>query len=375
MSDTVPHGTGYVDWDNPDETSPHAPVSRGPARKILPRRRDPRAALIQLTGVFIGVIVFSVFIGWMVRLTIESDALNPFQPDNLPTIPPSGATLNPALAGPTLDVSGIEAWEGTERVTILLMGADTRPVERGRSRPRTDSIMLLTVNPTTNTAGVLSIPRDLYVEIPGYGLYRVNTAYFLGGGPLAEQTVSYNLGVYIDYYVLVEFDAFETLVDEIGGIDIYVPYEIYDPTYPDGAYGYDPFYIQAGQHHLDGATALRYARTRYTPGSDFDRSQRQQDVLFAIRERVLSADVLPTLIQRAPGIYATLSNSIETDMTLDEMVRLALLVQNVPRENIRTGAINNEYTSSYITPEGADVLIPNRVRIGPLIADVFGVGQ
>jgi LCP family protein required for cell wall assembly len=367
MSDTLPHGVQNVNWENPDETSPHTPV-RLPGR----RHRSPRATLMQLVGVFVGIIALSVVVGWAVRYAMQG---TPFSPDNIPIVPPSGATPNPDLAAPTLDLGGLTAWDGTDRVTVLLLGADTRPSERGVSRPRTDSMMLLTIDPTTNTAGVLSIPRDLYVDIPGYGLYRVNTAYFLGGGELAEQTVEYNLGVYVDYYVLVEFDAFVTLIDEIGGIDVDVPYEIYDPTYPDQSYGYDPFYIDAGPHHMDGETALRYARTRYTPGSDFDRAGRQQDVLFAIRERALSAEMLPTLVQRAPVIYATISGSIETDMTLDDMARLALRVQDIPRESIRTGVIDSTYTSFYTAPNGAAVLIPNRANIGLLIADVFGMGS
>jgi LCP family protein required for cell wall assembly len=368
MSDTSPHGVGRISWKNLDETSPHKPVRAGGRRPQL----GPMNTLMRLGGVFIGVIVLSVFVGWMVRLAVQS---SPFSPDDIPIVAPSGATPNPDFAAPTLDMGGLTAWDGTERVTILLMGADTRPAERGVSRPRTDSMMLLTIDPTSHTAGVLSVPRDLYVDIPEYGLYRINTAYFLGGGDLAEQTVEYNLGVYVDYYVLVEFDAFVTLIDEIGGVDVYVPYDIYDPTYPDQAYGYDPFSIQAGQHHMDGETTLRYVRTRHTGGSDFDRAQRQQDVLFAIRDRILSADMLPTLIQRAPVIYTTISGSIETDMTLDEMARLALLVQSIPRENIHSAVIDSQYTSFYTTPTGAAVLIPDRVTIGPLIADVFSVGQ
>lgn len=370
MRNTSPYGGEHTYWEDPDKTSPHKPVRR--RWGFLPSLGS-WGTLIQLGAVFIGVVMLSIVVGWMVRLTIQSDALNPFRPDSIPTIPPSGATPNPAFGAPTLDVGGLQAWDGTDRVTILLMGADTRPSERGSSRPRTDSIMLLTLNPANNTAGVLSVPRDLYVDIPSYGLYRINTAYFLGGGDLAVQTVSYNLGVYIDYYALVEFDAFVQIIDEIGGVDVYVPYEIYDPTYPDHNYGYDPFYITAGQHHMNGETALQYVRTRHTPGSDFDRAQRQQAVLFAIRDQVVSVDMLPTLVQRAPGIYAAISSSIETDMTLDEMARLALLTQNIPRENIHTGVIDNGYTVFYTSPDGAAVLIPDRARIGPLIAEVFGV--
>lgn len=334
----------------------------------------PGGTVAAVAGLFIGTLALSLIVAVVLRALIVSDALNPFQADTegqVPT-PPPNATPNPAFLAPTLDVGNAVEWQGTDRVTVLLLGADTRPSERGGARPRTDSIMLLMIDPQLKVASVLSIPRDLYVEIPGYGLNRVNTAYVWGGGDLAVETVQYNLGIRVNYYALVEFDAFVTLVDEIGGIDIYVPRDIYDPTYPDMYYGYDPFYIQAGEHHLDGATALKYARTRHGD-SDFNRAQRQQDVLFAIRDRVLSLDMLPTLLQKAPTLYATLSDSIQTNMTLDQMVSLALLAQDIPRENIRTGVIDSNYTRGYITGQGAQVLIPDREQIGPLLSEVFWI--
>ncbi len=334
----------------------------------------PAGTVLAVAGLFAGTLALSLIVALILRALIVSDALNPFRAEansNLPTATPN-ATPNPEFMAPTLDVGNAPVWQGTDRVTVLLLGADTRPSERNSARPRTDSMMLLMVDPQLKVAGVLSIPRDLWVDIPGYGLNRINTAYVWGGGDLAMETVQYNLGVRVNYYVLVEFNAFTTLIDEIGGIDVYVPYTIYDPTYPDMAYGYDPFYITAGQHHMDGATALKYVRTRHSD-SDFGRAQRQQDVLFAIRERVLSLNMLPTLVQKAPTLYATLSDSIETNMTLDQMISLALLAQDIPRENIRTGVIDANYTRDYITNQGAQVLIPDRERIGPLLHEVFWI--
>jgi len=147
--------------------------------------------------------------------------------------------------------------------------------------------------PLQGSVGMLSIPRDLWVTIPGYGENRINTAHYLGdkngypgGGPaLAMKTVQYNLGVPVHFYVRVDFDGFRRIVDTLGGIDIEIPQTINDPKYPDENYGYDPFYIEAGLQHLDGDTALKYARTRATAGADFARARRQQQVLFAIREK------------------------------------------------------------------------------------------
>jgi LCP family protein required for cell wall assembly len=232
-------------------------------------------------------------------------------------------------------------------------------------------MMLLMIDPISKQASILSIPRDLYVDIPGHGLQRVNTAYFFGSGPLALESVQYNLGIRVNYYAMIEFNVFVRLIDEIGGIDINVPQAIYDPDYPTYDYGYEVFSIETGLHHLDGETALKYARTRSTAGSDYDRAGRQQDVIFAIREKVLSAELLPALIGKAPALYTELQDNIATDMSLDQMLRLAVLAKDIPRENIRTGIIDANYVISYQTPEGALVEIPNRYNIGELLTYVF----
>jgi LCP family protein required for cell wall assembly len=271
-------------------------------------------------------------------------------------------------AGPTLDLGDLSGVNITERTTVLVMGIDRRPGES--TRTRTDSMMLLTVDPVTKTAGVLSIPRDLYVEVPGFGLDRINAANVHGGGELAKQTVEYNLGVRVHYYAIVDFNAFITVVDEIGGIDINVPTTINDPTYPDAYYGYDPFYIEAGEQHLDGATALKYARTRHND-NDFNRAQRQQDVLMAVRAKVISFDMLPTLVAKSPTLLSTLGDSVETDMPVDQMIGVALLARDIPRENIESAVIDGNYITVYTTPQGAAVLIPEREKIGPLMADLF----
>ncbi len=346
------------------------------ARRLFKRIPAPSLGTTARTGLLgimvLGILAISLLMGTVLRAAVAADALNPFRGDELPTAIPN-ATPNPDFLAPTIAFDDAPEWEGTEPVTVLLMGGDTRPSEQGY-RPRTDTMMLLTIDPEAKVASLLSIPRDLYVEVPGYGLQRVNTAYPLGAGDLAMQTLQYNLGVHVNYYVLVEFDAFITLVDEIGGIDINVPKTIYDSSYPDMNYGYDPFYIEAGEHHLDGETALKYARTRHTD-NDFNRARRQQDVLFAIRERIFSLDMLPTLIQKAPSMYSTLSDSITTNMTMDEMISLARLGQDIERDDIRSAVIDSNYVMGHTTEAGAQVLIPNRDRIGELMAEMLWLDE
>jgi anionic cell wall polymer biosynthesis LytR-Cps2A-Psr (LCP) family protein len=174
--------------------------------------------------------------------------------------------------------------------------------------------------------------------------------------------------------MLVEFDAFIRVVDEIGGLDIYVPETINDPWYPDHFYGYDPFYLNSGQQHLDGPTALKYARTRHGD-NDYERARRQQDVLFAIRDKVFSLNMMPTLVQKAPTFFSTISDSIVTDMTLDQMLQLGVAAQDVAESNIRSGVIDANYVVGYYTPEGASVLIPNRYAIGPFLNYIFWLDE
>lgn len=333
-------------------------------------RFRPLILIVGVAGMFIGTLAIALVLAVTIRATRASDAFNPFSEDSyfgLPTATPD-ATPNPDFLAPTM-----VGWQGTERVTVLLMGVDTRPGEQGY-RTRTDTMILLSVDPVAKTGSMLSIPRDLYVDVPGYGLERVNTAYPLGGAPLAVETIQYNLGVRINHYAIVDFNTFVTLVDEIGGIDVNVPVAINDPTYPDEGYGYDPFYMPEGIQHMDGATALKYARTR-SQDNDWERARRQQAVIMAVRNKIVSLDLLPSLIQKAPSLSTMLGESVRTDMTLEEMMALAQLASTVPEENIRSGVIDSRYVLGYETDEGAQVSIPNRAAIGPLLEHIFWLTQ
>jgi LCP family protein required for cell wall assembly len=240
-------------------------------------------------------------------------------------------------------------------------------------------MLVLTIDPVTMSGGMLSIPRDLWVPIPGYKEGRINTAHYVGeiydypgGGPaLAVKTVQYNLGVPIHYYVRVNFVAFEQLVDLIGGIDIYVDEEIVDPTYPDEAYGYDPLYISAGRQHFDGEMALKYARTRHTGGGDFDRAKRQQQVILAVFEQVTRPELLAQLAPRAAELWRTLQDAVVTDLALDEVIALAQLASEVDPNDIHYGVIDERYTQFWETSDKQQVLIPLRDQMRELRNYIF----
>jgi LCP family protein required for cell wall assembly len=289
-------------------------------------------------------------------------------------VPQPTPTIYYAPATPAIYIPPAATPDISEPTTVLLLGIDRRP-SGGTSN--TDVVMLLHIDPDSQRAVVLSIPRDLYVEISGHGQGRINTAYSLGsrdgtgGLTLARQTASDILGVPIQHATLIDFRVFVTLIDAIGGVDVDVPYDISDPTFPDSGTGYDPFYLPAGQHHLDGATALKYARTRATPGGDFTRTARQRQIVLAVRDRVVQADMLPTLIAQAPQLWATLQDAIETDLTLPEIVSLAVVASQIPADQIATAAIDESCTDPWVTPSGASVLLPNQAAIEALVTDLF----
>ncbi len=255
-----------------------------------------------------------------------------------------------------------------ERVNVLVMGIDRRPSEKCPCR--TDTMIIASLDPKSLTAAAVTVPRDLYVPIPGLGDQRINTANFYGelnkypgGGPgLAKQTIEYNLARRIHYYVLIDFTGFRKAIDNIGGIDINVPRTIDDPKYPDENFGYRPLHIPAGMTHMNGDLALAYARTRHQDG-DFGRSKRQLQVMMAVRDKVLRPDILP----RIPQLVQTLWGTVQTDMTLPDVLTLAQIAIKVKTENIKTASIDDTMTVEIRTNTGADVLWPIRDKIGQLM--------
>lgn len=308
------------------------------------------------------------------------------QPDfEVDTASPSDSPLaDPALTTATSPASAAEipiildelpTWEGDERVTILLLGIDRRCDEQGPVR--TDTLMVLTVDPVGKTAGLLSLPRDLWVEIPDFGVDRINQAHYLGegfelpgGGPgLAVDTVETTLGIDIHHYATVNFKAFIEFVDLLGGIEMDVPEPIDDKNYPDECYGYDPFVVESGLQTFDGATALKYARTRATEGGDVDRARRQQEVILAARSR--ATHQILELVRRAPQLWTTFEDNVVTTLSFDEALQLAFLIHEIPPENIKQAVIgyNDVYVSQ--TPNGQNVLVPIRDNIRAIRDELF----
>jgi len=329
-----------------------------------------------LVLLLIGFVLVTLVLAVAIHATVKDmtaywtgTGLNPFSPKPKATEQSTGIPGEESTPTPIpIEVTPVP-WNGNERVTILMLGLDYRDWEANMGAPRSDTMFLVTIDPITNQGGMISIPRDLWVEIPGFGFNRINTAYMFGeayslpgGGPgLAMQVVENLLGVPIQYYALIEFSTFERLIDEIGGIDVEVKERI-----KIAPIGRDAFWLDPKPYHLDGAEALAYARVRKYGGGDFGRAERQQQVALAVIDRVVGFDMIPTLLSKTPSLYQELSEGIRTNLTLEEMIALGWLVVQVPRENIRQGVIGPPNMIGYHTrPDGANVLraVPDQIRI------------
>lgn len=273
--------------------------------------------------------------------------------------------------------------EGDGRINILLLGVG------GTNHPGgllTDTIMVMSIDPVNKKLAFLSIPRDLYVKIPGVGYNKINYAHAYGeqnlkdegGGPaLSKKVVSEILDLPIHYYVKIDFDGFKKFIDTLGGIDINVEKALSDPYYPaSNMIDYDPFYIASGQQHLNGTTALKYARSRETT-SDFDRSRRQQEVIVAARDKALSVGVL-TNPKKITELLNIVGDHLRTDIQTWEMERLFSLAKDIDTSNIVSKVLDNSseglLTSGQI--EGGYYLVPkagigNYSAIQKLVHEIF----
>jgi len=209
-------------------------------------------------------------------------------------------------------------WTGTERVNVLLMGGDERGLREGEV-PRSDSMLVASIDPSTKRIHLFSVLRDTYIEIPGHGKDRANAALAIGGPELAMKAIGNLLDLDIQYYVYVDFQGFIKLVDAIGGVDFYVEKDMHYTDAADGhVYDID---LKKGQQHLDGEKALQYVRFRHDKLSDFTRTERQRNFLKAVADKLQSG----WNIVKLPQIIGEISPYIETNLSPEDMLKLASL--------------------------------------------------
>ena len=245
-----------------------------------------------------------------------------------------------------------------QTTNILMMGKDQRPDDGAW---RTDTIMIVAVDQKANQVGVISVPRDLYVEIPGMGLGRINqadyfgeTSKYPGGGPaLLRRVLTETLGIPTQRYVRIEYDGLSRLVDALGGVTVTLDCPLYERTPNDSSpNGVVDWNLPAGPVGLDGATAKKFATYRYAT-TDYGRARRQQQLIWAIRDRVLQIDALP----RIPDLWKALSNMFSTDLGLLDVVKLAGLGASLQPDRVHGLVLGDDVMDYFITPEGAWVVV------------------
>jgi LCP family protein required for cell wall assembly len=254
---------------------------------------------------------------------------------------------------------------------LLLVGLDSTT---NLGIQNTDVIMIAAINKDTKQVSLLSIPRDLWVYIPAYGWSRINVAHkighrtgYPGGGPgLLADTVQINFGMPIDHWVRVDIQGFARVVDALGGMDMTVACPVNLRYKPPTSEEEQEMILEPGVHHLDGATALRYVRTR-RGGNDFDRARRQQQFLKAMWHQTKSPDIL----LKIPALWSALSGSYQTDLSLGDVLSLAPLALDIKPERIRSRYIGPNQTSDWTTAEGWRVLLPDYDRIQQVVASLY----
>ncbi|MBN1304020.1 MAG: LCP family protein [Anaerolineales bacterium] len=343
-------------------------------KKLVPQKKPSIGSMIGWGIYGVIVIVLAVVVFNFTRVFIKEQQI--FRLPGVPIVEQGGNEAlpddqqDPVPSAPEENLP--EPWDGGSRVTILLLGLDERDWEVGAGAPRSDTMMLATLDPISKTAGMLSIPRDMWVNIPGYGYNRINMAYSFGegaqlpgGGPgLAMKTVDEFIGVPIQYYLQVDFMAFEEGIDAMGGLDICIPEKIrIDPIGPKLPYNLDP-----GCQTLYGYEALAYARNRKTAEGDVDRAKRQQQVIMAIRDQVLSPENFPKMVKIAPDVYNEVAPLIRTNLSFEDALRLASLAQQIPRDRYKQGVIDYTMMSlDNVILGGQDASIakpfPDKIRV------------
>jgi LCP family protein required for cell wall assembly len=262
-------------------------------------------------------------------------------------------------------------------VNILLIGSG---VENPENPGLADSLMVVSVNRTAEAVSLVSIPRDLYVYVPGFGMNKINTAYLYGatrdaaggGAGLMAATIRYNLGLTIDYYARVDFNGFSRIIDMVDGVNITVDCAIEDWRLKSPELDkHDPenwemFTLWAGVYHMDSDLALWYVRSRRT-SSDLDRGRRQQDVIRALWRAIRAQGLLETL----PDIWDDVLATVDTNLTLADVVGMSPLALSLDTADLSyfTFRMRHEVNNG-ISPIGQEILVPDRDAVAELMQQV-----
>ncbi len=381
----------------PEQKPPQSKKSsKKAAKKALNKKKWVTLCIFVLIGIVLGALVFSVVNRYTRRMSMIDLPGAPIVASNTNTASTDidgDGVIDVIESVDTLDLSQQtiqkgQAWDGKNRITCLAMGLDYRDWVENDGTPRSDTMMLLTYDPSTQYAGMLSIPRDLWVAIPDHGYGRINTAYSMGegeqlpgvngkpgGGPgLAMRTVELFLGVEIQYYAVIDFYGFIEFIDAIDKLAINVRDDITVDPLGEG----NTVRLMAGVQDLDGATALAYARYRYTNGGDFERAQRQQDVIMALFEQ-LKWQLPELLATKSDQLFDIIQRAVKTNLTIPDIMKLAWTVVDLDVWYVKRAVIAPPEQVLYEkSTDGQQILvpIPDRIREArdTIFAYEFGSG-
>ena len=246
-----------------------------------------------------------------------------------------------------------------DKATVMIMGVDERADDVGRS----DTLMIATLDPDKNQAALLSVPRDTRVKIKGHGFDKINAAYAYGGRKLTQETIESLLNTHIDHYIKINVHGFTKIIDALGGIDIDVEKRMYyeDPWDDDGGLYID---LQPGMQHMDGNTAITYVRYRDEEG-DIGRIKRQQNFMKAVMDKLVS----PTIIPKLPAIVSAVSDSVETDMSVSEILSFLGTLQDAKDNGLKSEMLPGKPV--YI--EGISYWVPDISKTRQILANTLGI--
>jgi len=279
------------------------------------------------------------------------------------------------------------------RINILLLGSDTDQKFGTSSGGATvylaQTDIVVTIDPATNTVGMLSIPRDFYINIPGYGMGKLDEAFehgygmgqggFAGAVDLSRKTIQQDFGIPINYYAWVGLDGFVKVIDTVGGVDVDVTHPITDDTYPDDVgnhtgdiYAYKRLYLSPGPQHLSGPEALEYVRSRHADlVGDFGRSARQQQVLNSLKVKLSNSSIIGQL----PQLANDLNGFVKTDMLLPDVIKVANFARTLDTNKINRVILGPPYSQAATLPGGESIVQPHCDQIIPVIAQMFALGN
>jgi LCP family protein required for cell wall assembly len=260
-------------------------------------------------------------------------------------------------------------WTGSERLNVLVLGIDTR--DGDRTTQNTDTMIVVSLDPVNKTAAMLSIPRDVYINKPGTFQGKINAAFAFGGPELTRRLVNDLLGIKIHSYALVNFDAFNRIVNGVGGIIVDVKRPVRDESYPTVDYGVERVNISPGPQLMLGDLALKYARSRHD-SNDYSRARRQQDVLSALRMKLSQ----PQTLRQLPSLMDGVATTVETDFDPSNGVALASAAAGIDSGSINSDVLypcGGDYPHCELTldSEGGFYLVPDVAKVRDLAASLF----